>query len=52
MEREDWRLWRDGDGGVGLVSVLDYYVELVFRIVLRDLTQLVISCISSKDSTF
>ena len=39
MEREDWRLGCDGDGGVGLVSVLDDYVELVFRIVLRNLSQ-------------
>ena len=42
MEGEDWRLWCDGDGGVGLVSVLDYYVELVFRIVLRNLRQLLV----------
>ena len=42
VEREDWRLRGDGDGGVGLVSVLDYYVELVFRIVLRNLRQLLV----------
>ena len=39
VERQDWRLRCDGDGGVGLVSVLDNYVELVFGIVLRDLSQ-------------
>ena len=39
VEREDWRLGCDGDGGVGLVSVLDNDVELVFRIVLGNLSQ-------------
>ena len=39
MEGEDWRLRCDGDGGVRLVSVLDDDVELVFRIVPRDLGQ-------------
>ena len=39
LEGEDWRLRCDGDGGVGLVSVLDNYVELVLGIVLGNLRQ-------------
>ena len=39
MERKDWRLRCDGDGGVGFVPVLDNYIELVSRVVLRNLRQ-------------
>ena len=39
IERQDWRLRRDGDGGVRLVPVLDDNAELVCWIVLGHFSQ-------------